>query len=421
MEYERVPTADPDDPPTSREADALPPDVLAAAARLFIDTHGRPPENEQEALSHARTMIASCQRSQAAPPEALQGRPDVSTGVPDEVLAAAHNIFLQHHGRPAATDSEALAGARAIAESLRATDNTDDHLSSAGDVALDLGAAGLRDPPCAGASEAKGARDGCSTQKSAASASLDASPNSSSHGGLDPGLVPPSTTQSILAPYLTTLEAGLQSISTLILPPMPKYVNYDADVHPRQRQAESWTGSQHVDTSASVAAGTGSGRILGGDGCRSTVHPVAGDVAGGRLAGDAMGVDALRRSLKDMMAVVDEREAEINDLQKTHRHDREECARLRKAISEAQHKHADGIAEVTLTHLLRWHAASTQAIEMLWAHGTYPLALTFTHSFTSLLRWHSPRPHKQSRCCGQKRPQRQKPPQRALRRQRSSV
>lgn len=95
-------------------ADAdLPPHVLAAAHNLFrAQNQGRQAENDEEALSFVQGMVAESKRefSEAA----SAGSSSEVPGVPPNVLAAAHDLFLRHQGRPAESAAEALAFARDI-------------------------------------------------------------------------------------------------------------------------------------------------------------------------------------------------------------------------------------------------------------------------------------------------------------------
>ena len=75
-------------------------------------------------------MFAQQMVGEKASAERSHASSSASLGVPANVLAAASNLFVQHHGRPASSTAEALAFAQQLAQSKSQSTATRHHPSS---------------------------------------------------------------------------------------------------------------------------------------------------------------------------------------------------------------------------------------------------------------------------------------------------
>ena len=112
MSYAQLPTTEPDTP------DAPPPDVVAAARNIYFRHKEREATSDIEAMTFVKGLVSwgatthlqhEEEKAQAAAANAAV------KGVPPNVLAAAHSLFENDHGRPAHSPIEALTYAQRLA------------------------------------------------------------------------------------------------------------------------------------------------------------------------------------------------------------------------------------------------------------------------------------------------------------------
>lgn len=96
---------------TTGHATMVPSNVSAAALSLFSIQHGRPAASDEEAMDYVRTMVAA----RSTTPVSL----DRSSNAPPNVQEAAHNIYQSHHGRRAATAAEAIQYAQSLVSKVK--------------------------------------------------------------------------------------------------------------------------------------------------------------------------------------------------------------------------------------------------------------------------------------------------------------
>ena len=108
MSYSRLPE---DELEADLQGGNVPPDVLAAAHNLYATEFGRRADSDEVAMAFVQKIVLEKRRAAS-----LQQSASSATGVPANVLAAANNLFLAHHGRHAGSIAEAMSFAHQLAQ-----------------------------------------------------------------------------------------------------------------------------------------------------------------------------------------------------------------------------------------------------------------------------------------------------------------